>query len=312
MSQKHPIKVVSNRTGLTTHVIRVWERRYNAVSPSRTESNRRLYSDEDIYRLDLLRRATEAGETISQIAGLSNKDLEKLVHDNESFQRPNGHRDTALDETTAEKLLSECIEAVRDMDPEGLRSKLLQASVAVSRPVLLINILEPLMRKVGDLWREGTIKVVHEHMASAIVRTFLGSLIMSYRTVDTAPKLVATTPAGQLHEFGSLMSVVAAISDGWQATYLGPNLPAEEIADAVKKNYPAVLSLSIIYPENDPQLVAELRKLREFLGDEVAILIGGRAADGYKNTIDEIGAIYLDNLGEFRNKLDEIRISKKM
>ena len=52
----HPIQVVVARTGLTAHVIRVWEKRYGAVIPQRTETNRRLYSEDQIGRLSLLRR----------------------------------------------------------------------------------------------------------------------------------------------------------------------------------------------------------------------------------------------------------------
>ncbi len=64
----HPIQVAAARTGLSPHVIRVWERRYGAVKPERGDSKRRLYSDEEIERLTLLRNATQAGHPISTIA----------------------------------------------------------------------------------------------------------------------------------------------------------------------------------------------------------------------------------------------------
>ena len=64
MAEMHPIKVVSRRTGLTPHVIRAWEKRYHAVTPKRTRTNRRVYTDEDVERLLLLRRATLAGRSI--------------------------------------------------------------------------------------------------------------------------------------------------------------------------------------------------------------------------------------------------------
>ena len=55
----HPIKVAVRRTGLSAHVIRVWEKRYGAVVPARTAANRRLYSDEEIVRLQWLRQAVQ-------------------------------------------------------------------------------------------------------------------------------------------------------------------------------------------------------------------------------------------------------------
>ncbi|MDH3428172.1 MAG: MerR family transcriptional regulator, partial [Gemmatimonadota bacterium] len=76
---EHPIQVVSHRTGLSADVLRAWERRYGAVRPDRSASRRRLYSDRDIERLILLRRATKAGRTIGQIATLPDDRLRQLV-----------------------------------------------------------------------------------------------------------------------------------------------------------------------------------------------------------------------------------------
>ena len=83
MPQEHPIRVVAMRTGLTPHVIRIWEKRYSAVIPSRTATNRRFYTDEDIDRLSLLRRATNTGRSIGQIARLPLKELQELVKSDE-------------------------------------------------------------------------------------------------------------------------------------------------------------------------------------------------------------------------------------
>ena len=77
--QGYPIRAVVRRTGLTAHVIRVWEKRYGAVSPMRTPTNRRLYSDSDVERLQLLHRAMLAGHSIGQIAQLPNERLRALV-----------------------------------------------------------------------------------------------------------------------------------------------------------------------------------------------------------------------------------------
>ena len=65
--QRHPIAVVAQRTGLSQDVLRVWERRYGAVTPSRSSSGLRVYSDADIERLILLRSATRAGRRIKMI-----------------------------------------------------------------------------------------------------------------------------------------------------------------------------------------------------------------------------------------------------
>ena len=79
MEAIHPIGVVERRTGLTAHVIRVWERRYGAVAPARSEGNQRLYTDADIDRLVLLAKAVANGESIGRIAHLSSEILKQIV-----------------------------------------------------------------------------------------------------------------------------------------------------------------------------------------------------------------------------------------
>jgi len=75
----HAIKAVVRRTGLTAHVIRIWEKRYQAVQPERTGTNRRLYSEEQIERLSLLRAITRAGNNIGPVARLPTEKLRKLA-----------------------------------------------------------------------------------------------------------------------------------------------------------------------------------------------------------------------------------------
>ena len=75
----HAIKIVTRRTGLSAHVIRIWEKRYGAVKPERTGTNRRLYSEEQIERLDLLREITQAGHSIGLVAKLPIGRLRKLA-----------------------------------------------------------------------------------------------------------------------------------------------------------------------------------------------------------------------------------------
>lgn len=299
---KHSIGAVAKRTGLSTYVIRIWEKRYRAIEPDRTETRRRLFSDREIERLVLLKKATEMGESIGQISSLSDEALKELVGDSgvktsSTFNAPD---DTGI----AINYLDKCLDAVRSLDATGLESVLNDAAIAVSKPVLLERILGPLMYKIGDLWRDGQLKVVHEHLASAVVRTFLGNLASTYRPSQNAPSIVITTPVGQWHEFGALMVVIAALRIGWRAIYLGPNIPADEIANAVKSNGARAVALSLIYPADDPDIERELVSLRKYVGGEVAIYIGGRAAANYTEVIRNIGAIAISKLTDFQRHFD--------
>jgi methylmalonyl-CoA mutase cobalamin-binding subunit len=163
------------------------------------------------------------------------------------------------------------------------------------------------MHRIGDLWQKGEIRPIHEHMASAVVRSFLGNMRGAYHLAATAPHLIVTTPARQLHELGALIVAATAASEGWQATYLGPDLPPEEIAAAVVQKNARAVAISIVYPPDDPLLMDDLKRLRRLLPPVTELLVGGRASAAYAGVIEEIGAIHVESLAALRTELEVIR-----
>ncbi len=310
MTEWHPIRVVARRTGLTAHVIRAWEKRYGAVEPKRTETNRRVYSLEDIERLALLRRATLAGRSIGQIATLPMDELRALVEEDEAAARsvePATGYEPRATRDDASKILRACLQAVEALDAPAIQTVLNRASVSLTRPTLMQEVIVPLMHRLGDAWRDGAVRVAHEHLASAVVRSFLGSLNGAFESRPTAPEIVVTTPSGQLHELGALLVAATAAAGGWRATYLGPNLPSEEIAAAVRQNRTRAVGLSIVYPTDDPHVRTELRRLQQLLDPQVAVLVGGRSAGSYRDVIEASGMIYASDLAALREALDSLR-----
>lgn len=128
----HSINIAAKRSGLTTHVIRVWEKRYGAVAPVRTDTNRRQYSDEEIDRLVLLKRATDAGYKISQIAPVSTENLASLLAKDEILpnQQIEDRRSSEGDEVERGRShIKNCLEAIKTLDPNRLEETLTQAAL---------------------------------------------------------------------------------------------------------------------------------------------------------------------------------------
>jgi len=311
-TNKYPIRVVSNKTGLSTHVIRAWEKRYGAVNPERTDSNRRLYSDLEVQRLERLNRLTSLGYSISQVAQLPDDELEELLPEknrntieetysnNESLQI----EDAVLD-SDASQIIEQSLAAINELNQKKFERILMRASTIFSQPDLIDKIISPLIHKNGDLWADGEFRTIHEHFATAVLRSFLGNLWSSFEVPDAAPKIIVTTPAGQVHELGALLVAATSSALGWQTIYLGPNLPAEEIAAAAEMKKSNLISLSIIYPPADKDMGEELRKLRRLLPDEVELIAGGRAVHTYDNILQEIQATVIDSLSDFRKYLQK-------
>ncbi|HSG98688.1 MAG TPA: MerR family transcriptional regulator [candidate division Zixibacteria bacterium] len=312
---RHPIKVAAVRSGLSAHLIRIWEKRYQAITPERTPGNRRLYSDREIDRLILLKQATQAGESIGQIARLGDEQLRQLVRESGQYTTTQTRRQSAGREPQAEaadiqRALNECLRAAQEMDPVAIEKTLLRASISLGRQALLERLLLPLLQKIGERWRAGELKVGAEHLASAVLRSFMGGMLATGQIDERAPVLLATTPQGQLHEFGALAAAVTGVTCGWRAVYLGPNLPADEIAAAFSKTQAQALALSLAYPPDDPHLPGQLRSIRELLPPETPIVVGGRAAKSYEQVINELGFTRVADLTELFDQLEILRVSR--
>ncbi len=306
----HSIKVVARRTGLSADVIRAWERRYSAVSPQRSATDRRLYADEDVERLKLLRRATEAGRRIGDVAQLSLQELYNLVAEDEAALEQSlvaPHRAIAASSADSQAHLEVCLSAIQRLEPLSLEAALADAAVALSIPVLLEEVINPLLRCVGELWQTGRLRPCHEHMATAQLRLFLGTLMVNTSVTDGGPPILITTPVGQRHELGALMVAVTAALAGWKPLYLGPDMPSDEIAFAATAKEIDVVALSISYPADDPRLPDALRRLRRQLPERVVLLVGGSAVAGYAEVLEEIGAWQLPDLKALWKALDRIR-----
>ena len=299
----HPIQIAAARSGLSPHVIRVWERRYGAIKPKRAASKRRLYSDKEIERLALLSEATRAGHPISSVAHLHSSELRRLLDKSQNAKQ------AAIVRSADEGAIfrSECLQAVKRLDATALEEALQRALIALGHQGFLQVVVAPLAEEVGTRWREGTMTAAHEHFFSAAAKMFLGRLSKQFAPESGAPGLISCTPLGQLHELGAFMVAAAAANLGWRVTYLGAALPAAEIAGAALQNQAAVVALSIIYPEDDPDLAAELLRLRDDLPNETSLIVGGRAAPAYAKTLKRIRALTVTSLADCSDVLDRLR-----
>lgn len=312
-----PINVVVSRTGLSVHVLRVWEKRYGAVEPTRTATQRRFYSEAQVERLLLLREITQAGQNIGSVATLPDDELRRVAA-SFSVQRlkansiaskvssPGGEHG-AGEEDKAAAFIEACREAVQALNGHALEASLKEAETRLGAQGMLLRVAAPLAQLIGTLWREGIITAAHEHFASSVLRTYLGQAARTFAPGSSAPVLTVATPAGQLHELGALLVAALAANLGWRVSYLGASLPAPEIAGAARQNQARAVALSLVYPEDDPQLESELLRLRELLPPSVQLIVGGRALGAYQAALRKSQALQVGDLSELSKTLDALR-----
>ncbi len=301
------IRHVARRTGLSQHTIRAWERRYSALVPGRSGTNRRLYSESDIEKLTLLRRAVDAGHPIGNVAHLSDTELVRLLSRPGTARRetPGAPPASPLGEI-ATPAVGECLRAVQALDGAALRNSLTRHAATLGFAALTEQVLLPFLTLVGELWQDGELTIAHEHLATAAVRTTLGQILDAFQPPAHAPRLIVTTPADQMHELGALVGAVTAAGAGWRALYLGPNMPAAEIARAVQDANAHAVALGVGHTPGAARLFEELARLRDALKPEIPVLIGGRFAAENREALRAGGLCAVADLAEFRRELDAL------
>ncbi|MBA3444967.1 MAG: MerR family transcriptional regulator [Gemmatimonadales bacterium] len=302
---RHPVRFTALRTGLSPHVLRAWERRYGVVSPSRTGGGQRLYSDLDVERLKLLRRLTERGHSIGRLADSSLADLERTARE-ENLPRLREAKEPPSD-AGAEEFRQAVLGAIRNLDGSELQTVLERAAVTLGVPLFLDRVAGPSLQEIGQGWSEGTVSIAQEHLASAVFRRVLGWILQVYEARDGAPRLLGATPPRHVHELGALLAAGAAAAEGWDVTYLGPDLPIAELLGAARHVGASAVALSVVYPKVDAGLIIDLEQLRSGLDTQTTILLGGAAAIEDRERLTALGAQVVDSLGELRTTLQRLR-----
>lgn len=270
---RYRIGTLSRLTGITTHAIRIWERRYAALSPGRTPGGARLYTDADVQRLRAIKQLLERGYAISAVAKLDLPALSRLAPINPATSTP---ADEPQRKERARAAIEELLAALSAMDLERAGRALAQATNAFSPHDLLVEVLAPALDEIGRRWASGELCTASEHAASAMMRTQLGAMLTA-QTVNAGAPVICTTPAGEQHELGALLVAVLIAMHGQRTVYLGADLPAGEIAQAARLSRARGVALSLvgISPEAARR---ELSALCEELPSGVELLIGGRRA----------------------------------
>ena len=300
---RHPIGVVAERTGLSPDLLRVWERRYGAVEPSRSLDGQRVYSDADVERLRLLRLAAMAGRSIGQVARLETEELARLVREDEAARREVGHRTERAALASTSDDLERALALARAVNALGLESFLRRSVAALGVPVFLDGVAAPLLRRMGDEWEAGRLTPAQEHVATAIVQRVLDGAIQFLVAPHDAPNLLLATPPGEQHKMGCVLAATAAAAEGWRVTYLGPDLPAAEIAAAAAAVGARVVGVSIVFVGERDRVLAELRNLRSRLSPSVSLVAGGAGAVALAPELRGAGIHVAQDLFELRDAL---------
>jgi len=292
----YPIRAVSKLTGVSIDTLRAWERRYRAVIPSRDDRGR-LYSEADVARLRLLHQAVRAGHSIGRAAALSDGEWRRL-------QRAA----VASAPVTVASVDADLQSALARFDSGAVDRELARLAALMPPADLVRDRLLPALRDVGDQWNRQPGGIAREHLMSAAVRHLLGSFLRLHARPEAAVHMQFATPSGDHHEIGTLGAAMLAASRGLGVSYLGADLPAIQILDAVRAaGNVSVLVLGVTLPSR--HLARELRTIIRGLPSGVELWVGGAAVAPHHQLISARGLVlpgfdaYLEQLSRLASRV---------
>lgn len=291
-----PIRVVSQRTGLPLDTLRAWERRYSAVVPEQGDRGR-LYSEQQVQRLILLRDVVALGFSIGQIASESDQKLRAILKSGQK-DTDRGTEDSLVD------VITPVLHAIEKYDFAAADRALNRIAATIADPRILVHtVVLPLIREAGERWHQGTFRIAQEHMTTSLLTNLLASLTRVYTPGKTPAKVLLATPTNEQHSVALLAAAMLTAAGGLGVVYLGANLPAEEIVVAAKKaGCDAILLGLTVVNETDVQ--KDLTEIANKVDPRVRLWLAGSGVRQRRKQGDRWAL--LPDFHAFENKLLEL------
>lgn len=230
------IKTVADRTGISVHTLRAWERRYGVPSPNRGQGNRyRLYDEQDIADVLFMKQLVESGVAPAQAsARLRQRQTKAVIAPASEMTQPIVSLQTTLLNAFAE---SDVRTALHTLD---------EAFALVAPEQVALAIVEPTMREIGERWMRNEMTVWQEHLASNLIQQKLFSILQSQPALPkSAPILIAACAPQEEHQLGLVILSLMARRQGWRVEYLGQGTPLSDIVDLSRKLKPNAIAVSV-------------------------------------------------------------------
>ncbi len=287
----HRIHRVAKLTGLSKDVIRVWERRYGLVKPSRSSNRYREYSDEEVALLRFVKSQMEQGATIGGLAAEGHDSLVARMRVatpvSEAEQKPH------------DRLLDELVGSLDPMDKAGFERRLNGAVAVIPFEEAVQRILLPLQRRIGELWHEGHLTVAVEHYVTKIIQQKLFSVMNQLPVNEFGPRILIACPEGETHEIGAQAVAYIAATKGCHVYYLGPNLPYSDLVNFCEKISPDLVLLSLTELKQEAATLHHIKQLEQLatrwsvaVGGQGALAIGDRFRDTKIELLNDLTALH--------------------
>lgn len=278
-------------SGIRSHTLRIWERRYKFLNPMRTETNIRYYTDKELRKLITIGILTRNGHKISKIDKMTDEDINNNV--------TNILNSSTINNEDEINSLTLC---TLNMDEDAFNTIFQRQIIRKGLYFAITEIIYPFLNYIGVLWGTNKIIPAQEHFISNLIRN---KIISATETLplpaESAPAILLFLLEEEDHEIALLMASFLAKNIGWRVYYLGQNVPNENINTVTKIRNIDLLMTMLIAPR-----VENINSVIIKLTDEtsIPIIISG-STENIAKIEDNTNIIKVQNPEEFIKILEE-------
>jgi len=290
---KYSIRDLENFSGIKAHTIRIWEKRYKIISPERTKTNIRYYTEKDLKKILNIAILNKSGMKVSDIAQLDDKQInEKIIY----------LSNTKNPSLQVEKLVLSMI----GLDEKKFERDLSRIILQKNFKETVTEVIFPFLKKIGLLWQAGTINPAQEHFASNIIRGKLITAIDSqiFRE-DTSKTFILFLPENELHELSLLFYSYLLREKGYNVIYLGQSVPLSDLLEIAKQVTFNFLFCSILTNIGKEEFISYVNKLSSSLPDKL-IFLTGKQLQNYNDTILPENTRVVTCMNDFEKQLSSL------
>ena len=294
----HRIHMVAKLTGLSRDVIRVWERRFEILKPTRGANRYRNYSDEDVALLRFLKEQLDTGASIGELSKLGREELL-------SRARATAPQVSFVDDAYS-RLLQELLSSLNPLNRVLFEKRVNGAVAVIPFEEALHGILLPLQEQVGQLWHDGHLDVAIEHYVTRQIQQRIFSAMNQLPVAEFGAKVVVACPPGEEHDIAACAVAYRCRVRGCRVQYLGANVPLVSLVKLCEQVEPdlTIMSFPVVPSE------ANATDLVQVLADEVrpvsALAVGGHGALAMRDLFMKYNITVLENFADLDHRLDQL------
>ncbi len=269
------IGAVERDSGIARDTLRIWERRYGFPVPLRNEKGERSYPEEQLRRLQRIRRLLDQGLRPGKVVALSDADLDLLESD-------------LYPETPLSEEIERILTVLQTTNGDALESALSEIYQQQGMQQFITETVAPLLVTVGERWASGKLQIFEEHLLSEVLSRFLNSEISAIQITAKQPRVLLATLPGEAHTMGLLMISALLSSRDISVVNLGGEVPLDQIVSAVDRFDIDTVGITFSAAYQYENIRSNLTELRDSIEPGVDIWTGGEGVKRLRKLPDGV------------------------